>query len=169
MNMGRILKIRRRGVTLIEVMVAALVVLVVVVGAMAYQAACAINARKADASATASRLGLLVLEGWKSAGANITAFNPTDDQFDLNLPNQINTTSVGLGGVGTELGRYEIAVNGVTYYMTLIYSADYVYPPPPGAPPAMLTVLTAWNRDDFMAGELGEYPESVRLSTYAID
>jgi len=169
MNMGWILKKRNRGVTLVEVMVAALVVLVVVVGAMAYQGACALNARRADARATASRLGLLVLEGWKSAGANVTAFDPTDNQFDLSLPTGLNTTGVGLGGVGTELGRYVTRINGVNYYMTLIYSAGYVYPTPPGAPPPMLTVLTAWNRDDFMADELGDYAQSVRLSTYAID
>jgi hypothetical protein len=47
-------------------MVASLAVFVVVVGAMNFQYYCAMDARKADVRATAGRLGLLLLEAWKT-------------------------------------------------------------------------------------------------------
>lgn len=157
--MGRIRKKQKRGVTLVEVMVAALIIAIVVIGVMSYLYTSAMHARKADIRVTAGRLGQLLLEAWKTNGVDITTFNPTAADFNLSLPDSFSTNTVGLGGTGIELGRYDITLDGVNYYVTLLYSAGS---------PQMLSACVAWNRDDYQAGTLGSNPQSVWLTGYAI-
>lgn len=84
----------RSGLTLIEIMVALLVIVVGVLGAMMYRYYSALDARKADVLVGASRVGLLVLEGWKGAVGN-PAYDPQ-----------------GVGGIGAEvLGSGDISIS----------------------------------------------------------
>ena len=158
-NMGGIRKKRRRGVTLVEVIVGALIIAVIVLAALNFQMYCALHTREADVRATAGRLGLLLLEAWKTNGVDVTAFNPTAADFNLYLPDNFSTNSEGLGGTGVELGRYDVTLDGVNYYVTLLYSAGS---------PQMLSACVAWNRDNYRAGDLGSNPQSVWLTSYAI-
>lgn len=56
------------GLTLVEVMVAIVVIMIAVIGAMGYQYHSALDARKADVQITAARLGSMLLYDWKGSG-----------------------------------------------------------------------------------------------------
>ena len=130
-----------RGSTLVEVMTAALVLMVIFIGVLSYLYFCAINARRADVQTKAGRLGVLLLEGWKTAEGRldydvVSQFNrlPLDD-FDNPgalpdvpaLPNLLQ-------------GRcYRIDIDGVNYFVKLSYDDAVAL--------RMLNAAVAWNRD----------------------
>ncbi len=158
MNMGRTPKRRNAGVTLIEVMVAALTVTVIVVGVMQYQYHCALDAHKADVQATGARLALLIMEGWKTVLGDVT-YDPLDD-FDLILVGEFTSIpDPGIPGLPTFFRAYRIDVDGVKYFVKLSYDDT--------SPPRNLNVAVAWSRDfgsdtlDFAARRL------VSLTKYA--
>ena len=66
MDMRKLWIKQNRGGTLVEVMMGVLVLMVVLIGVLNYQYFCALDARKSDVRVKASRLGLLLLEGWKA-------------------------------------------------------------------------------------------------------
>ena len=72
-----------KGLTFVEVMITLLVVLIIAIGVMSYMYATAAHAHLADVRATASRLGLLLLEGWKTQAGDILLYDPQID-FDIN-------------------------------------------------------------------------------------
>lgn len=143
MKLGRVWKYRNCGLTLIEVMIAVLVAVVIVIGALSYMYACALNARAADVRITATRVGQLLLETWKVTGTivggvwDVTAFNPTT-AFGPELANNFQSTAADLGGTGVELGDYRIRIDGVHYFVTLLYNSSR---------PQMLSARVAWNRN----------------------
>ena len=157
-----------KGLTLIEVMIAMLASVVIIIGVMLYLYSCALNARMADVRITATRLGQLLLDGWKTTGPvnegiwDVGAFDPTDADFDLILADDIGTASDGIAGVGTELRntRYEVMIDGAHYFITLSYRQDY-------ANFYLLNACVAWNRN-FGATSLGSDPEWVWLTSYSI-
>jgi prepilin-type N-terminal cleavage/methylation domain-containing protein len=61
-----------RGLTLIEIMVAIVLIAIAVIGAMGFRYFCALDARKADVQITGARLGWMLLENWKAAGGDGT-------------------------------------------------------------------------------------------------
>ena len=79
--MERVPKNRNSGLTLIEVMIAMVIIMIIGIGVASYMYACAWNAKRADVRITAKRVGQLLLETWKITGHNI--FN--DDQADNTL------------------------------------------------------------------------------------
>jgi prepilin-type N-terminal cleavage/methylation domain-containing protein len=125
MNMGRILKKRNRGLTLIEVMVAAAAILVVLIGAMSFQMYCARDARRADVRAVAGRLGLLLLENWRSIQGTDT-FDPLAVLNYYPAEFTIVNDAGNDGGSGYEpaLRRFVVRVENiyVDYHVTLSYS-----------------------------------------------
>lgn len=139
--MGSSRKQLKRGLTLVEVMVAAAAVLVIVVGAMNFQYYCALDARKADVRATASRLGLLLLEGWNTQGG-IETYNPIADFGQPPLNDFGLGGNPGIPGLANMLGDecYRIKVNGAYYFVKLSYQdiADDL---------RMLNASVAWSRN----------------------
>jgi prepilin-type N-terminal cleavage/methylation domain-containing protein len=163
----------KNGLTLIEVMISMVVILIVAMGAVSYMYASMKHAREADVRITATRLGQLCLDGWKITGEiinkvwDVAAFDPTNDEFDSNLlpaASDITTTSSGIPGVGTELGRYTITVDGAKYYITLSYLDEYsantkkLY---------RLNACVAWNRN-YSSSALESNPRNVWLTSYSI-
>lgn len=144
--MGRILKKRNDGVTLIEVMIAALAIAVVVVGAMQFQYFCALGAHKADVRVKAIRLGLLLLDGWKAVEGNHILYNPIVEFGEPPLDNFIGTADPGIPGLPDLLGNqcYRIQVDGVYYFVKLSYQ-DMDFGDPPGIL-RKLNVAVAWSR-----------------------
>jgi hypothetical protein len=125
MNMGRILKQRNRGLTLIEVMVAAAAIFVVLIGAMNFQMYCARDARKADVRAVAGRLGLLFLENWKAIQGDHN-FDPLAVVSYYPAEFTIVNNSANDGGSGYEpaLRQFVVRVENINvdYHVTLSYS-----------------------------------------------
>lgn len=166
--MERVRKHRNRGFTLIEVMVSILVIMIIVIGAISYMYACMWNAKRADVRITATRVGQMLLDSWKINGPvvdgiwDVEAFDPTDDDFDSILPDNIGTTSAGIDGIGNELRgtRYEITIDGAHYFITLSYRQDFpnFY---------LLNACVAWSRN-FGSVTLESEPQRIWLTSYSI-
>jgi len=151
-KMDRLRNKRNSGLTLIEVMISMVVIMIIVIGAISYMSACMWNARKADVRITATRVGQLLLETWKLTGRyyldefgnqawswNVIDFDPTDPDFNFSLPYNFGPPSVPFNEepIGIELGKYETAIDGKAYFVTLSYRDDNPY---------MLTARVAWSR-----------------------
>ena len=146
-----------------------LVILLVVVGAVSYMYACAWNARRAEVRITATRIGQVLLETWKLTGSydadmhwswNVTNFNPTNAYFNLTLPDSFSSDGFDLGGTGPgELGDFNIAIDGVTYFVTLLFDS--------GTQPNVLTARVAWNKNLRSATLDSDY-HYVDVTSYAI-
>ncbi len=163
--MRRVQRQRFTGLTLIEVMIAALISVVIVIGVLGYMYACALNARAADVRATASRLGLLLLDAWKNSGGatTTTVFNP---QYILDfLPAaDISAAEGPPGGLAAEWAEYRIRVDGASFFVTLSFF-DELYGTRED-PLRHLNVRVAWNRDYSSAG-LTEGYQSISLTKFA--
>lgn len=164
--MERVRKNRNNGLTLIEVMVSMLVIMIIVIGAVSYMYASMWNARRAEVRITAARIGQLLLETWKVTGPvdingdwNVAAFNPITD-FGPELPNNFQAAAIGPGGTGGgELGNYQIQIDGVNYFVTLLYNNN--------SQPRMLNARVAWNID-LASATLGSNFQYIDLTSNAI-
>ena len=174
------------AVTLIEIMVAILILSIAVLGASGFRYYTAMDARKADVQITAARLASHLLNGWKGVGgySGYSIYDLLDpDDYDPSDPNDYNPNdtdpvSLGLGldvnfnapGPDVPAGfsaldsdvnpNYRIVVNRVNYYATLSYK-DQV------GEPRMLNVCVAW-MNDYQTWTEQPY-RSVKLTTYAND
>lgn len=118
-------KNKNTGLTLIEVMVAALVIVVAVLGAMAFRYVTALDAKKADIQISAARVGLLLLEGWKAQKGDDT-YNPASE-FTSGIV--IVSTSTGGPAAPSDFtlltssgdGYFQIKDNDMYFYATLCY------------------------------------------------
>ena len=63
----KVMRKQKTGMTLVEVMMAMAILIVAILGAMMYRYHSALNARRADVQMGATRIGLLILEGWKGS------------------------------------------------------------------------------------------------------
>ena len=128
-----------KGVTFVEVLAALVIALVVAIGVMSYQYACAQHARKTDVRVTASRIGLLFLESWVAAGG-ITdpVYNPVE-RIDLGTYPLHNFDDLGAAGLpdapptnGVPFKLYRIFTNGTYFWIELAYLEEnpqgQVYP-----------------------------------------
>jgi type II secretory pathway pseudopilin PulG len=166
--MQRLHRHHNDGLTLIEVMVSLLVILFIGIGAVSYMYACAWNARRAEVRITATRIGQVLLETWKLTGSydalgrwswNVTNFNPTNAYFNLTLPDSFSSDGFDLGGIGPgELGDFNIQIDGVTYFVTLLYDNNL---------PNMLSARVAWNKNLRSATLDSDY-HYVDVTSYAI-
>ena len=74
----KVLRKKKSGVTLIELIVAMVVLIIAILGAMMYRYGSATDARKADIHMCAGRVALLVMEEWKGAVGDVN-FDPSND------------------------------------------------------------------------------------------
>ncbi len=93
------------GLTLIEVIIAMVILVIIAVGALRYQYYAALDARAALAQMTAIRTAQLLADDWKSTGGS-AAYNPTN---------------LKLGFTGSN-GIYRITVDNLPMYMSLSYN-----------------------------------------------
>jgi hypothetical protein len=152
-------------------MVAALVALVIVIGTMGYHYHCALDARKADVRVSGARLGLLLLDAWKTMLGDVAIYDTKAD-FGPTLPiaftefTRIDPPPGDPPGLLNSFQYYRIEVNGAKYFVKLSYD-DQDFPERPGEPLRLLNVRVAWNRDDFPATTLGTNYQSVSFSKFA--
>jgi hypothetical protein len=119
----------RKGLTLIEVMVAAAVIIVAIIGAMTFRYFCALDARKSSVQTTAGRLGQLLLEGWSGLGGRAVT-----DPYNIFNPASFSTAASELlvvADVGPSVpdgfnsfGSFRVTADGAYYYATLSYQDD---------------------------------------------
>ena len=128
--MSAINKKPRRGVTLIEIMVATVVILVAVIGAIGYRYYSALDARKAKVHVTAARLNSMLLESWKASGGvsgPSAAYDPLDIMIGANITISASKSQGPLVPAGfNEFGKYTVVVDGATYYATLSHKDEAV-------------------------------------------
>jgi prepilin-type N-terminal cleavage/methylation domain-containing protein len=153
-----------RGFTLTEVMISILIVMVLATGAMGYQYNSTRDVKISEVQAAASRIAMLLLEGWKGQQGD-TAFDPVDifgDEMAIQTSASGPDVPDNSGGVPlTLLDSYEIVVRGVNYYVTLSYEEASA------SEPMLLNVTVAWRRD-YTQGVLEGDERFVRYSTFLV-
>ena len=150
---------RTAGVTLIEIMIATVVIVIAVVGAAGFRYYSTIDAIKADEQITAARLAWTLLEGWKAAGAA-----PDYDQRAA-FGSGLTLSSAGWRPVlpdgFTPLASgncYKIPVSGIDYHAMLSYK-DVT------GRPRMLNICVAW-RDQRLPQLTSTSGETATASNY---
>lgn len=113
------------GFTLVEIMIAIVILTVAVIGTSNFRYYAAADARKAGVHIMAARIGLLLCENWRGVQGSETFDPETSFGLDLDITEDIFTTQAEidqyqLGGF-TFLGRYIVIVNNVNYYVILVW------------------------------------------------
>lgn len=148
------------GITLVEEMAAILILSVAVIGASAYRYHSALDARKADETAVATRIALLLCENWRGINGDET-FNP-QDYWGQGLP------VIEVSGQGpevpigfTQLQTYTVEINNVLYFVTMSWQDV-------AAGLRALNVTVAWNQRGAGHGSkaFANADKSFRLTTY---
>ena len=139
-----------------EVSVSIAVVTAVVLAALGTRYLAVRQAVRGDAYNTAGRIGLLLLEGWRSSSTPST-YNPV-----VKFAGQLTLTAAA-GPVApsgfTALGSYRVVLDGRNYYVTLAYKNATT------TAPATLHVTVGF-RQNYQAGSLSAGDNYVRLTTY---
>ncbi len=142
--------------TLVEVMVAVTVLLVAMLGTSAYHYSAALNARRGNIYATASRTALLLSEGWNGVfGA--TNFNPVT-AFGEQLT-FTNSEGPEQPGGFTLLGKYRIEIDDVGYYATLSYKNI-------ASELRALNIIISWDHSAKGDEAFGSVSKSYELTVY---
>ena len=142
--MTRFRNCHNNGLTLIEVMITLLLALVIAIGMISYMYASGVNAHQANVKATATRLSLLLLEGWKTQLGAIS-YDPKDDFLDnTSIPFEefvdISGNPPYPPGLPGEFAYYRIKIDGTKYFVKMSYKdgADNQ---------RELNVAVAWDRN----------------------
>ena len=152
-------KIRsRRGFSLVSVMIAIAILLAALIGTSNFRYYSTLDAKKAAAKITASRIGLMLCENWRGLGG-IETYDPvTYLGSDLTI-----TASSGPSEPTdfTLLGSYAVTVNGANFYITLSWKDV-------SAGLRALNVIVAWAQREQGTSSLNDADKSFKLTTYAL-
>ena len=111
-----------KGFTIIEIMIATVILSIAVIGATRYRYYAALDTRKADMRMASARVALLLCESWRGVKGNET-YNPID-----HLASELSMLDLSAGGEFlapsepsdfTRLGCYAILLNGVSCHVTM--------------------------------------------------
>lgn len=145
-------------------MLAAVIVIIALVGAMAYRYYATLDARKADIQLTAARNAMMILESWRGKGGDDT-FNATSL-----ASTGLTIASVGsggpAGGLANVVSRYTLTnSDGVVYYVTLSTAPADI------STPKALNVQIGWRQDRSGAGwtNATKARDPLGLTTYVSD
>jgi prepilin-type N-terminal cleavage/methylation domain-containing protein len=150
---------RRKGLTIVEVMVAITVLAVAALGASAYRYYSTLDVRRADMRTTAARIGLLLCESWRGTGGD-TSYDPTAHLgtdltiTPISLPSEFQYTGF------TSLGAYQFDTDNISYYAFLSWKDV-------SAGLRALNVVVAWAQRDTGPATLGGADKTYALTTYA--
>ena len=152
-------KIRRRsGFSLISIMIAITILVAALIGTSNFRYYSALDAKKATAKITASRIGLMLCENWRGLGG-IETYDPVAYlSSDLTI-----TTSTGPAKPGdfTFLGSYTVTVNNAHFYITLSWKDV-------STGLRALNIIVSWAQRDQSTSSLNDADKSFRLTTYAL-
>jgi len=142
-----------RGMTLIEVLMAAVVASVAATGVLSYEYQAARQTRVARAHAAAVRIGYMLLDDWKANGGNFLYADGDDGVH--------NPVELDMGFVRISNGVYHITVGNIPMQVTLSREPRYLY-----SRLIELKVVVQW-RVDLGEGQFGPDDRRVELATYA--
>ena len=146
----------RRGFSIIEAIVAMLVVAIAVIGTISLRYQSSIDAKKAEVAMPASRLALMMVETWRGFAGSET-FDPVNSlNSDITIENNGGPTAPG--GF-TLLGTYKVQLNNVEYYTALSYkdiNADL----------RALNVQVEWEQKGAEQATANESDKSFALTVY---
>ncbi len=140
----------KAGMTLVEVMIAVAVVIVAALGTLCYEYLCIDHVRVARAELTATRIGQLLLEDWKSEGGTLD-YNPEDLHMGFELPDDLPTNCVTV-------------VDGLPLHISMTHS-DVDADAFTGVKLSEISVVVSWKRYFGNGAPEGDDPRVV-LTTY---
>ena len=138
------------GMTLVEVMVAVAVVIIAALGTLCYEYLCIDHVRIARAELTATRIGQLLIEDWKSDGGSLD-YNPEDLHMGFSLPDDLPTNCVTV-------------VDGLPLHISMTHSKVDT-DPFTGTELSEISVVVSWKRG-FGNGAPADDDPRVALTTY---
>lgn len=140
-----------RGVTLVEVAVATLVIAIAALGALSYEFYGARQASMAKAYTAAARIGSFLLQDWRANGGSI--------HYITGVAAVSNPVALDMGFVKLGTGVYKITVDNIPMRIELLRDAkDY--------PLVEIAVTVRW-RVDFADSPIRSRDPSLMLTTYA--
>ena len=112
--------------SLVEVMLATLILSIAVIGASGYRYYAAMDARKAAMQGTAARIALLLSESWRGVNgsenydptahlSDLTIVQSTESEFSMSHSIAASAVSTGF----TPLGLYMVSLNDVNYRVVM--------------------------------------------------
>ena len=152
-------KIRcRSGFSLISVMIAMTILIAALIGTSNFRYYSALDAQKAAAKITASRIGLMLCESWRGLGGT-----ETYDPVAYLSPDLTITASSGLAEPGdfTLLGSYTVNVNNANFYITLSWKDV-------SAGLRALNIIVAWAQREQGQSSLNDADTTFQFTTYAL-
>ena len=148
----------RRGFSLVGIMIATVIILAALIGTSNFRYYSTLDAQKAAAKITASRIGLMLCENWRGIGGVETYDPATSLGSALTI-----TTSTGPDKPAdfTLLGSYSITLNGANYYITLSWKDV-------STGLRALNIIVAWAQRTQGVSSLNDADKSFKLTTYAL-
>lgn len=150
-----------RAFTVLEVVISILIIMVLVNGVLGYQYFSTRDVRLSEVQASASRLGLLLLESWKGSGG-IGTFDPLAEfSSELTMETLAEGPDVpeDEGAVFVKLGSYGVQMENTYFFITLSKAEATEQEP------AILSAVIAWKKD-YSSGELDGTESAVRFSSF---
>ena len=153
------------GFTLVEVAISILIIMVLATGAMGYQYHSTRDVKLSEVQATASRLSMLLLEGWKGT-EGASDFDPVS-VFGSEIT--ITTSSIGPDVAQNKWGwdfdlldQYVVEMDEVVYYVTLSWNDASFFEP------KVLNCVVTW-RNDYTQGQLEGHEPFIQYSAYFVN
>jgi hypothetical protein len=152
-------KIRRNsGFSLVSIMIAITILVAALIGTSNFRYYSALDARKAAAKITASRIGLMFCENWRGLGG-IATYDPV---AFLNSALNITASSGPPEPIDfTLLGSYTVTVNGANFYITLSWKDVN-----PGL--RALNIIVSWAQRELGQSSLSDVDRSFTFTTYTL-
>jgi len=147
---------RHSGFSLVSILIAMTILIAALIGTSNFRYYSAMDARKAAAKITASRIGLMLCENWRGLGGSETYDPVTFLSSDLTI-----TASSGPPEPSdfTPLGSYTVAVNGANFYVTLSWKDVN-----PGL--RALNIIVSWAQRELGQSSLSDADKSFTFTTY---
>lgn len=143
--------------TLIEIMIATIIIVIAVMGTSAFRYNTILFARQTDVEMTAARIALLLCEGWRGDEGS-QSFDPTiysTPDLDIKWKGHGPDAPPGFN----TLGRYEVQVDDSYYWVTL--SWDDISP---GL--RALNAVVTWEHRSNGNKAFGKADKTLELTTY---
>jgi prepilin-type N-terminal cleavage/methylation domain-containing protein len=141
----------RRGLSLIEVMLAIVITSVIAIGTLGYQYFSIKHSRASDAQYLATRIGQLLLEDWKSTGG-ADDYDPESLQLGFESPEN------------DEFGDYMINLGNIPFFVQLQFD-DVDQDDAADVTLRQISVTVRWRRD-YTRGALTGADPFLTLTTY---
>jgi len=150
------------GLTFVEILIAAVVLLIALLGTSTFRYNAALGVRKAELQTTAARTALLLCEAWQGLA------EPNDFEPDADLPEGSGITIVDIGTEAADFsapdgftlhGVYRVTADDVDYYAVLSWRDI-------AAGLRALNVVVAWNQRGYSDDDGAAPDKSFALTTY---